>query len=96
MITQEKQAIELAKRVFEHFSKDGLGLAREIIALENQIQTISAENSDQHGKPATSSEITFPTSDITPDEMGLTTEAKPDQPLTQGRTIESDQDSLPF
>ena len=96
MITQlDQQGLDLARRIFDHFTKGGLEFAREIISLENQIQTNSAKNSDQHVKSVPLSEIVFPTSDITPDELGVKSTENA-LPLDQERTIQSDQDSLPF
>ena len=38
MITEtEKNAIQLAKRVFEHFTHDALPIAREIISMEREM-----------------------------------------------------------
>ena len=38
MITEsEKNALQLAKRVFEHFTHDALPIAREIIAMEIEL-----------------------------------------------------------
>ena len=38
MITEtEQNALQLAKRVFEHFTHDALPIAREIIAMENEL-----------------------------------------------------------
>ena len=39
MITEtEKNAIQLAKRVFEHFTHDALPIAREIISMEREMR----------------------------------------------------------
>ena len=44
MLTEtEKQALQLAKKVFEHFTHDALPIAREILMLEEQL------NSNAHG-----------------------------------------------
>ncbi len=38
MITEsEKKALQLAKRVFEHFTHDALPIAKEIVALEREM-----------------------------------------------------------
>jgi len=81
----EKKALDLAKKVFEHFTRDALPLAREIIAIENEEQ--------QQGDAG----INFPTSDITPSDLGVTQEHKQEQqPLHRERTISSEGDNLPF
>jgi len=81
----EKKALDLAKKVFEHFTRDALPLAREIIAIENE---------EQHdGESA----INFPTSDITPSDLGITSEhLENGQPPDRERTIEAEVDNLPF
>ena len=81
----QMKALDLAKKVFEHFTRDALPLAREIIAIENEGQ--------QDGESA----IDFPTSDITPSERGVTQEHQQEQkPPDRERTISSDVDNLPF
>jgi len=81
----EKKALDLAKKVFEHFTRDALPLAREIIAIENEVQ----ESGD--------SAIDFPTSDITPSDLGITPEhLENGLPSDRERTISSEVDSLPF
>ena len=81
----EKKALDLAKKVFEHFTRDGLPLAREIIAIENEGQ--------QEGDSA----IDFPTSDITLSDLGVAPELQQEQqPFDLERTISSEKDNLPF
>jgi len=81
----EKKALDLAKKVFEHFTRDALPLAREIIAIENEGQ--------QRGDSA----IDFPTSDITPSDLGITAEhLENGLPPDRERTISSEVDNLPF
>lgn len=96
MITKEKQALELAKRVFEHFTRDALSLAREIIAMEATMQMGSDKTPAKLEEPITGSEIVFPTSDINPSDLGITEDAQKQQPLARERTISSEEDSLPF
>jgi len=81
----EKKALDLAKKVFEHFTRDALPLAREIIAIENEEQ--------QQGDAG----INFPTSDITPSDLGITAEhLENGLPPDRERTISSEGDNLPF
>ena len=81
----EQKALQLAKRVFDHFTRDALPLAREIIAIENE------------GQQSGDSDIDFPTSDISPSDLGVTQEHKQEQqPLHRERTISSEGDNLPF
>lgn len=35
----QRQALDLAKRIFEHFTRDALPLAREILAMERQLES---------------------------------------------------------
>ena len=37
----EKRAIQLAKKVFEHFTSDALPLAKEILALEEELNKVA-------------------------------------------------------
>jgi hypothetical protein len=37
MTESEQKALQLAKRVFEHFTQDALPIAREIIAMEHEM-----------------------------------------------------------
>ena len=44
MITEtEQRALQLAKKVFEHFTHDALPIAREILALEEELGKVSTE-----------------------------------------------------
>ena len=79
------KALDLAKKVFEHFTRDALPLARQIIAMENEVQ--------QQGE----STIDFPTSDISPSDLGITPEhLENGQPPDRERMISSEVDNLPF
>ena len=81
----EKKALDLAKKVFEHFTRDALPLARQIIEMENEGQ--------QQEDPI----IDFPTSDITPSDLGVTQEHQQEQqPCDRQRIISSEMDNLPF
>ena len=81
----EKKALDLAKKVFEHFTRDAFPLAREIIAIENE------------GQQSGDSDIDFPTSDISPSDLGVTPEHQQEQqPFDRERIISSEVDNLPF
>jgi len=52
MITEtEKNALQLAKKVFEHFTHDALPIAREIIAMEHELAESPAKAKPVNGKP---------------------------------------------
>ena len=52
MITnREKNALQLAKRVFEHFTHDSLPLAREILAMERELGQLSIFRNHVNGIP---------------------------------------------
>ena len=51
MITEnEKKALLLAKKVFEHFTQDALPIAREIIAMEHDLGEIGGFEKPINGK----------------------------------------------
>jgi len=53
MITEtEKNALQLAKKVFEHFTHDALPIAREIIAMEHELAESPATTKPVNGKPS--------------------------------------------
>ena len=79
----QMKALDLAKKVFEHFTRDALSLAREIIAIEDEVK--------QSGE----STIDFPTSDISPSDLGITQELLENgKPLDRERTISSEVDKI--
>ena len=81
----EKKALDLAKKVFEHFTRDALPLAREIIVIEEEVK--------QSGESA----IDFPTSDITTSDLDTKVKhPKEQQPFDRERSITSEVDNLPF
>ncbi|NQV01163.1 MAG: hypothetical protein HQ542_00825 [Bacteroidia bacterium] len=97
MITkQDKQGLDLALKIFDHFTHGGLQLAREIIILELQLEGEPDRNSLPLKQPKNNDEIVFPISDITPDELGLPTDVENAQPFDRERTISSEEDNLPF
>lgn len=80
MLTEnESKALQLAKRVFDHFTKDALPFAREILALEHALGLTPVNGFAHNGHAAPIHEIeksdglpadvgnltTFPLTDIT-------------------------------
>ena len=93
MITEtEKNALQLAKRVFEHFTHDSLALAREIIDMENNMGELPV-----NGEPNSILEVTkmdvndFPDTNI----IGLN---DPDQSVKHmnDELVCETQDDFPF
>jgi hypothetical protein len=60
MTENENKALQLAKKVFEHFTKDALPFAREILALEHELGM-----NPVNGHSVNQSLTDFPVSDIT-------------------------------
>ena len=96
MITEtEQNALQLAKRVFEHFTHDALPIAREIIAMEHEL-----EQSPVNGELNSNLEVKtmgvndFPVSDIS--IIGL--EDDPAMPVTHmnQQLVYQPEDDLPF
>ena len=91
MIT-ESNALQLAKRVFEHFTHDSLAIAREIIAMENNM-----EESPINGVPNSILEVTTTGVNDFPDTdpIGLN---DPTQPVKQlnDELVYSAEDDFPF
>jgi len=93
MITErEKRALQLAKRVFEHFTHDVLPIAREIIAMELEMgeSAIIGEPSDEVKKTDVND---FPVSDIS--AIGLEDPAQPVKHLNE-EPVYQPQDDFPF
>jgi hypothetical protein len=78
----ERNALDLAKRVFEHFTHDALPIAREIIAMEQSLGLMQIDSptvdfipeplrdvttADQ--SPVSDDEVTFPVEPIIPSEI---------------------------
>ena len=65
MITEtEKRALQLAKKVFEHFTHDALPIAREILAMENELG-----QSPSNGKAASGELNNFPVAEPEPNTI---------------------------
>ena len=93
MITErEKKALQLAKKVFEHFTHDALPIAREIIAMELELgeSPIIVEQSDEVKKTDVND---FPVSDIS--AIGLDDPAQPVKQLNE-ELVYQKQDDFPF
>ena len=93
MITEsEKKALQLAKKVFEHFTHDALLIAREIIAMELELgePQVIVEPSDDVKRTDV---IDFPVSDIS--TIGLD---DPEQSVKQfnEELVYQQQDDFPF
>jgi hypothetical protein len=96
MITKtEQNALQLAKRVFEHFTHDALPIAREIIAMEHDLGQ-SPVNGELNSIPEvkTMDGHDFPVSDIS--IIGL--EDDPAMPVTHmnQQLVYQPEDDLPF
>ena len=58
MITEtEQKALQLAKKVFEHFTHDALPIAREIIAMELELEQSPVSGESPDGVPLSIPEI---------------------------------------
>ena len=93
MITEtEKNALQLAKRVFEHFTHDSLAIAREIIAMENNMGE-SLLNGEQNSiLEVTKMDVNdFPDDDI----LGLNDPAQPGKQMDT-ELVYSAEDDFPF
>jgi hypothetical protein len=93
MITEtEKKALQLAKKVFEHFTHDALSIAREIIAMELEMgeSPTMGESSDEVKKTDVND---FPVSDIS--AIGLDDPAQPVKKLNDELVYQAD-DDFPF
>jgi hypothetical protein len=107
MITEnEKKALQLAKKVFEHFTHDAMPLAREILAMELELgeSANDQETPDETAKPilevkkkdempATGSKNNCPVSDIS--AIGLDDPAQPVKHLSEELEYQH-QDDFPF
>ena len=92
MITEsEKRALQLAKKVFEHFTHDALSIAREIIAMESELgaSPIIIEPSDEVKKNDMND---FPVSDIS--AIGLDDPAQPVKQLNKELVYQPQDDFL--
>jgi hypothetical protein len=109
MITEnEKKALQLAKKVFEHFTHDALPIAREIIVMEHELEQPQVngkpsrrvsqaipEIKNMDGQLNNESVNGFPVSDIS--VIGLVDDV-PEQPDTYPKEelVNQSEDQLPF
>ena len=92
MITEtEKRALQLAKKVFEHFTHDSLPIAREIIAMEHDLG-----ESPLNGKPNSGATTNFPVAE--PTTIASIDNDDPAQPVRQLHKdlVHKPEDDLPF
>ena len=92
MITEtEKRALQLAKKVFEHFTHDALPIAREIIAMEHELGQ-SAIN----GNAMSNAINNFPVAEPSP--IAIAAKENPAQPIGQlhKEIVHKPEDDLPF
>jgi hypothetical protein len=102
MITEsEKNALQLAKRVFEHFTHDSLPIAREIIAMELELgnRPVNGEPVNGATNPIPQVKKTrvndFPVSDISTNGIVDDDPAQPVKKL-KGELVCQQEDDLPF
>ena len=93
MITEsEKNALQLAKRVFEHFTHDSLAIAREILAMENKMGEAPINGELKPILEVTKPDVNdFPDADI----IGLNDPAQPVKHLSDELVCQP-QDDFPF
>jgi hypothetical protein len=85
MITEnEQKALQLAKKVFEHFTHDALPIAREIIAMELELKESPANEESLND---------FPVADIS--AIGLDDPSQPVKHLNE-ELVYQQQDDFPF
>ena len=111
MITEsEQKALQLAKKVFEHFTRDALPIAREIIAMELELGQPPLNGEPPEGVPISIHEVKktdgqpinellndFPVSDISITDLGVNDD--PNQPvkdLCEELVYQQPEDDLPF
>ena len=111
MITEsEQKALQLAKKVFEHFTHDALPIAREIIAMEhelgespvnvkqmNEVSESIPEIKKTDGQPIDELLNDFPVSDLS--IIGLEVNDDPTQPVKdpcEQLVYQKQEDDLPF
>jgi len=107
MITDsEKKALQLAKKVFEHFTHDALPIAREILAMEQEFTVRPVVVHKMNGLVSPLNEVKkaddlavsrllneFPTSDMS--IIGIDDPAQPVKQLDQELVYQS-HDDFPF
>ena len=111
MITEtEQKALQLAKKVFEHFTHDALPIAREIIAMElelgespvnteqmNEVSESIHEVKKTDGQPINELLNDFPVSDLSIIDLGVNDDpALPVNHLCEELVYQQQEDDLPF
>ena len=107
MITEtEKKALQLAKKVFEHFTHDPLPIAREIIAMELELgqtpfsETAVIEEPDPilYVKKTDGQPINWLLNDFPVSDISILDSNDPSQPVKQLNTelIYQPEDDFPF
>ena len=111
MITEtEQKALQLAKKVFEHFTHDALPIAREIIAMELELEQppLSGESPDgvsmsipeikkTYGQPINELLKDFPVSDLSIIDLGVNNDRnQPVKDLCEELVYQQLEDDLPF
>ena len=92
MITEtEKRALQLAKRVFEHFTHDSLPIAKEIIAMEHDLRQSPINRNTTSGAMNN-----FPVAEPSP--IAIATIEDPAQPVRELHKdlVYKPEDDLPF
>lgn len=111
MITEsEQKALQLAKKVFEHFTHDALPIAREIIAMELELEQSPLSGESPDGVPKSIPEVKktdgqpinellndFPVSDLSIVDLGVNNDpAQPVKDLCEELVYQQQEDDLPF
>lgn len=109
MITEsEQKALQLAKKVFEHFTHDALPIAREIIAMElelgespvnveqmNEVSESIPEIKKTDGQPIDELLNDFPVSDLSIIDLGVNNSMQGTD-LCEELVYQQQDDDLPF
>ena len=111
MITEtEQKALQLAKKVFEHFTHDALPIAREIIAMElelgespvnveqmNEVSESIPEIKKTDGQPIDELLNDFPVSDLSIIDLGVNNDSnQPVNNLCEELVYQKQDDDFPF
>ena len=109
MITEnEQKALHLAKKVFEHFTRDALPIAREIIAMELELEQSPVSGESPDGVPLSIPEIKktdgqpidellndFPVSDLSIIDLGVNNSMQGTD-MCEELVYQQQDDDLPF
>lgn len=100
MITEtEKNELQLAKKVFEHFTHDAFAMAREIIAMERDMGELTLNGEPQDGVPESILEVEktgvngFPEGDLS--VIGIDDPAQPVKHMNEELEYQT-KDDFPF